>query len=316
VTDPERSQASLIGKRPRVGLLSIHPAPYCDTTFNKVQARGMIHLEVLTLFEHDQSGHMWDLARPDYPNIFLGEGNRLRNHIYYHPNIVPLLRKRHYDVIVIPGYNQIRCQLAFLYALKTRTAIVFSADTVLSSGRATIVQYGKARLWRAILDRSAVAWVPGRASVDCLLHYGMAVDRAFEGAYTLDFDAISGQLELAAYRRQEYRQRLGITETSFAFLMVANLIPKRQHSILITAFSHVEALCPKCFLILVGSGPEKERLQRLCQQLGCTNIRFVDQVPFRQLDSLYVLSDAYVHSGSEAYSTAVAYAAISGHAVI
>jgi len=316
VIDHNPSQKLRSGKWLRVGLISTHPAPYCDPTFNRVHKRGIIDLEVLTLFERDQSDHAWELAPPEYPNTFLGKGYRLRRQTYYHPNIVPLLRNGHFDVIVIPGYNHVTCQTAFLHALKTGTAVVFTADAVLYPSRGTIVQYGKTRLRRAILKRSAAAWVPGKAATECMLHSRMPVNRIFEGSYTLDVEAISTQLAQATYLRQEYRRRLGIGDTSVAFLMVANLIPKRQHNVLISAFSNVEAACPECFLILIGSGPEKERLQQLCGRLGCNNIRFVDQVSFRQLAGWYVSSDAYVHSGAEAYSTAVTYAAIAGRAVI
>ncbi len=94
------------------------------------------------------------------------------------------------------------------------------------------------------------------------------------------------------------------------------MIPKSRHDRFLKAFSIVVAKCPKAYLLLAGDGADNETIARLSKEKGPENIRLAGPVPFDSLAPLYALADAYVHSGAEPYSTAVAYGAIAGLPIV
>ena len=59
--------------RPRVGIISIHPAPYRNGTFAALQTRGVVDVTVITLFDLDPGHGYWDLEESTYPNTNLGK---------------------------------------------------------------------------------------------------------------------------------------------------------------------------------------------------------------------------------------------------
>ena len=98
--------------------------------------------------------------------------------------------------------------------------------------------------------------------------------------------------------------------------MAANVIPKRRHDLLLKAFSLVVAECPNAYLLLAGDGADNETIARLSEEKGLKNICLAGPVSFDSLAPMYALADAYVHSGGEPYSTAVAYGAIAGLSIV
>jgi glycosyltransferase involved in cell wall biosynthesis len=54
-------------------------------------------------------------------------------------------------------------------------------------------------------------------------------------------------------------------------LSVGNLIPIKDHDLLLRAFAQVSATLHECRLEIIGDGPERERLVNLANELGVTD---------------------------------------------
>jgi glycosyltransferase involved in cell wall biosynthesis len=302
--------------RPRVGIISLHPAPYRDPTLAALHRRGLVDVQVLTLFELDKGHAYWNLGHPAYPNLFLGKGYQLRPHIYYHPQILSTLHHGHFDVIVVPGYTHLTTQLAINYCCITRTPLIFSCDTVHFARRRDVKYSLRNKLLRVILRRSAAVWVPGTASRRYAREHGMREEQIFEGCYNLDCAKIETDIAAARGHRDDLRLKLGLPHDAYVLLMVANLIPKRQHRLLLQAFQRVADSNRHCYLVCIGKGSEQASLEEYCLRPRSSNVRLVRPVAFDDLPEWYCACDAYVHSGCEPYSTAVAHAAIAGHPIV
>lgn len=301
------------GQRPqRVGALSIHPAPYRDPTFTAVHRRGLIDLQVLTLFEQDEGHPYWGLSQPDYPNRFLGRSYRLRQGVDWHPRILSVLRGERFDVVVVPGYNHITCQVAILYCIATGTPLVFNTDGVLFTPHSTIRRPSRDRLVRFILGHAAAVWVPGEASCDYMRHYRFAPDRVFQGSYCLDVDAIARRLDRAGADGPETPWIR--SENEFVFVMAANAIPERQPATLLSAFALARARS-HIGLVLAGAGWEPF-VEEASLASDVSGIRVLGPVAFDELGAVHTASDAYVHVGIETYSTALCYAAVVGRPIV
>lgn len=93
---------------------------------------------------------------------------------------------------------------------------------------------------------------------------------------------------------EEIRQEYGIVGNK-TVLSVGRLIEIKGLDYLIRAMNHVLREEPDAVLIIVGSGPEKDRLISLSRQLGIKeHIRFIDAVPQKKLAKFYSLADVFV----------------------
>lgn len=89
------------------------------------------------------------------------------------------------------------------------------------------------------------------------------------------------------------RGRLGLDHQTL--LSVGNLVPLKGHDIVIRALSK---LTDK-FLLIVGDGPERSRLEQLAKRLNVKDrVRFLGQVRHEQLPRIYGAADALVLASS------------------
>ncbi len=303
-------------KRPRVGIISIHPAPYRDGTFAALHRRGRVEFTVLTMFPRDGRHVYWNLDNETYPQVLFGGGRGPWGRGSMIPRMIRALRKGRFDVIVIPGYSRLTPVTVILYCLLTRTPYILSADKIEDHPSPSLIRAMAISAVRLFRRSSSAFWVPGKAARRYLCGQGIEDKRIFEGCYTLDYLAIRDQVGRLKGECPETRRRFSIDEQGFVFLMAANVIPKRRHDLLLKAFSLVVAECPNAYLLLAGDGADNETIARLSEEKGLKNICLAGPVSFDSLAPMYALADAYVHSGGEPYSTAVAYGAIAGLSIV
>jgi len=302
--------------RPRVGVISIHPAPYRDPIFAALHERGVVEVIVVTLFDHDPGHAFRGNEKTNYPQIRLSKCYGQFRFWCFHPGLISALREARFDAIIVPGYAYLTLLSVIIYCRLTGTPYVLSGDKIRDSSTPALGGALAGRVSRFLWRMAAACWVPGKASRSHLCSLDVDDRSIFEGCYTLDYGALRTHLESWNKRRRETRHGLSMDAQGFVFLMVANVIPGRRHDILLKAFSRVVEECPDTYLLLVGKGADDETMARLIEGGASDHIRLAGPVPFDALPSFYAAADAYVHSGGEPYSTAVAYGAIAGKPII
>jgi len=113
------------------------------------------------------------------------------------------------------------------------------------------------------------------------------------------FTVISNAIDLDrfAFNKKErvaIRKEYGIVNSALVVLSVGRLEPAKNHRFLIEAFGHLAGSCSLSRLIILGSGSEKESLERLARELGLEDrviIAASDDVP-----AYYSAADVFVMS--------------------
>jgi len=83
--------------------------------------------------------------------------------------------------------------------------------------------------------------------------------------------------------------------TGPVFLSVGNLVPLKGHDIAIAALARI----PGATLLIVGSGPERARLERLARTLAVSErVRFLGSLPQGDLPGVYSAADALILASS------------------
>lgn len=81
----------------------------------------------------------------------------------------------------------------------------------------------------------------------------------------------------------------------FTLLSVGALIPRKAHELIIEALART----PDCDLVIAGEGPERAALEALAGRLGVSDrVRFLGEVPHRELPRLYTAADVLVLASS------------------
>ena len=126
-----------------------------------------------------------------------------------------------------------------------------------------------------------------QALKDKLLDLGIQDNRVSVFRNGVDLDAFQPQPHEAS------RQALGVSTP--LFVSVGHLIPRKGHDLVIKALADL----PGVSLMIVGSGPEQSHLEQLVQDLKIGDrVRFMGQIPHKDLPKVYSAADALVLASS------------------
>lgn len=148
-----------------------------------------------------------------------------------------------------------------------------------------IAQFPRPR--RLILETAARAKASigvCKALMDTLAHMGADTAKLHVFRNGVDLDRFT------PIDREQARERLGfVGSTRRILLSVGLLIERKGHDIAIAA---LPLLPTDTSLVIVGSGPERESLDRLARKLGVADrVRFAGQIPNAELKTWYSAAD-------------------------
>jgi len=116
----------------------------------------------------------------------------------------------------------------------------------------------------------------------------------------------------------DIRKKYKIDNDDFILITVGKLHPRKNISFLIQSLKKIIPLYPKIHLLIVGSGPEKDHLEKLVKELKlCKFVTLAGFVPDQRLYSFYRQSSLFVFSAlREPFGIVVVEAMINGKAVL
>jgi glycosyltransferase involved in cell wall biosynthesis len=299
--------------------LNYHHAPYRTPVLSQLKDKKyLFEVQVVTLFEVDLGHSYWGIDYDLSQDYFLDTKFALFGKRKWHPGIMTVLKSENYDCLVVSGFYHFTSLYLLLYGFIKRIPMVFMLDNIEAKNwnfQQRFWEYCKLKLLSKICQSF---WVPGNASKNYLLKYGGVSDeRVFFGAYTLDKAKIYEEYCVHKNNRNNLRSEFGFDDETRVFLMVANFTDNRQHLLLVNAFLKVRLKKTNIALVLLGEGKNLESVKALTKDNEAENPIFcLGGVKFDDLARYYALSDVYIHSGSEPYSTALTYATCVGLPII
>ena len=305
-------------KQIKIGLFSMHTAPYKDPVFEEVSNNKKFDVEIITLFEKAKTHNEWAEIEPNYENSFLGKHINIPIFGEFHLGLFKILYNGKYDVIMVTGYYPLTNFILLLYSVFFRKPFIYSADsTSLPLGNIYKENSFKLNLKKYFINKSSAIWVPGEASLQ-YHHKVLEVDEAkiFKGSYTLDSKYLYNEITQLNLDKDRFRKSLGLSKDDFVFLFVGKLISNRNIKNLLKAFIEANKENSNISLIVIGDGPETSIITDFVRQHKKTQVIHINAVTFEELHSFYSCCDAYVHPGSEPYSLALVEAVIAGKPIL
>jgi glycosyltransferase involved in cell wall biosynthesis len=115
-------------------------------------------------------------------------------------------------------------------------------------------------------------------------------DKLFDVPNAVDADLFRPQAS-------DFRKRHGIAAAEFVALYVARFQAFKNHAMLLDAFARFAKERPASRLVLVGSGPLRERTEQQAAELGIADrVLFLGEVPYREVPGVYAAADVKVIS--------------------
>jgi len=138
----------------------------------------------------------------------------------------------------------------------------------------------------------------GVQQADALIASGTSIQKLRERGL-VDVVDIPNAVDAERFRPQpsDFRPRHGIRRDEFVALYVARFQAFKNHAMLIEAFARFAQERPASRLVLAGSGPLRERVERQAAERGVAGqVLFLGEVPFAELPAVYAAADVKVIS--------------------
>lgn len=294
----------------KILFLSMHPAPYRDPLLAYLQEIYAEQFDILVFYPNQTTHKEWELDKETYRYIVPGKPVRVLGRDF-HSDIFKHLKRGEYSLVFISGYMPWTSFAAYIWCKMHGVKVIYMADT-------TPEQYGSKRLTflNRLLGKYADAlWVPGTAARLLWEEQGVSAQKIFEGAYTLDWDAIQTQTSRipASQFPPVLQTLLAKCKNKISYLFIGHFIAQRNGLNLVKAFAKLVARQQDVILVIIGKGPEYGKIRRYIEENRLEPyVCLVEGLPFGAIHPLYLNCDIYVHPGREPYSVSLQEAAFAG----
>jgi glycosyltransferase involved in cell wall biosynthesis len=191
------------------------------------------------------------------------------------------------DVVVVTNATELMQALVIRWVSGAK--IVLSAeDTKLSFSR-----IGAARRYfkRVLLSRADMYCAHSSAAIELLLTHGVPAAKIISTPWAVDNEQFSKWA--AETNAAEQRRKLDVD--GVVFVTVGSLIPRKGIDQLLAALRIIPPeLRAKGSVLIVGDGPERQRLTHFAQANGLAKVRFVGHLPPKDVAACFAAGDIFV----------------------
>jgi glycosyltransferase involved in cell wall biosynthesis len=295
--EAERYLASLSrseGDAIRVTVVSPEPAPYRAPLFDLIEAHPEIDLTVAYAAE-TLAGRSWNVELR-HRSVFLRGFrlplvSRLVHHDYVvNTDVARVLRESRPDVVVAAGWSTFACQAAILWCRRNRVPYVLQVESHDAGPRSGWRRTVKGAVVPRVVRGAAAVLVTGTLARDSMLERGADPSRIGLFAVTVDVEGLGARADELRSSRDHLRAASGIGADDVAVVSVARLAPEKGLDTLVRAVA--AAGDERLVLVLVGDGPERDRLESLGSEHGVRLVLAGDR-PWERIVESYVSADIF-----------------------
>jgi glycosyltransferase involved in cell wall biosynthesis len=298
----------------RVAVVSPEPTPYRSPLFDLVAARPEVDLTVIYAAA-TVARRTWRVAH-HHPAVFL-KGVRLPGlrRIFRHdypvtPGIRSVLRNTGPQVVVVSGWSTFASQAAVGWCRAKGVPYLVLVESHDLGPRAGWRRAVKGAVVPRLLRRAAGVLVVGSLARRSVVERGANPDDVRLFANTVDISAWEERAARLAERRPALRERIGAGPDDVVVLSAGRLVPEKGLDTLVRGVAAAGGA--RLALLIAGSGPQREALERLAAGLS-VRLQLLGDLHEERLAEAYVAADVFaLLSSHEPWGVVVNEAAASG----
>ena len=211
--------------------------------------------------------------------------------VVYQPGVLSAIRRTAPQVIIGDGFFQ-WSSFALLHRIFHSVPLVICYERTFHTER-------KAQWYRRLYRRIVLRWVDamacnGSMSAAYAQWLGMPAERITLGQMVADTVGLQNALEdFSVEERRAWRRRWG--DPKLVFLAVSRLVRAKGLHLPLAAWEQVERTWGgKAALVVVGDGPERERLENQAEAAGLKSVWFEGAVDYDRIAAYYAAADAFI----------------------
>jgi len=296
--------------------------PYRVHLFNAMNVfytRKNIKFKVIFLSESDKNRHWenfdikFDFEVLKSSAIRVGKKDVFT--FFINLNILKILNRENPDKIICFGWDHLASYVANYWTNKNdREFILWCGSTALEkSWRRTLFN----PLVKFIVRKSTICVGDGSMHCDYLLHLGANPSKTEVFYCQADINYFESKISaFTSIEKHEFKSNLGI-RTSKLILFNGQLIHRKGIYELLKGFKLYQQNDPSTSLLLLGRGPEKNKIIEFIQLNSIQQVFFQDFVQYDDVYKFYTISDLLIlPSNEEAWGLVINEAMICGLPII
>jgi glycosyltransferase involved in cell wall biosynthesis len=294
----------------RLAYLVSHPIPYQAPLLRYLAALPEIDLTVfflsdISVREFRDPGFLvdlrWDVRLLDgYSYVFLpayGGNGRLS---FWRPFVHGLgrhLRRDRFDALWLHGWAHQANLRALVIAKRRGLKVLLRGESHL---RDRPSHAARRRLRQLLLPRflnSVDAFLAiGSWNRDFYLHYGVPSERIFMMPYAVDNDFFQRKASEMEAQRESLRAELGLAPGRSVILYCSKFLRRKRAGDLLEAYVRLSSdgrREPNPYLLFIGDGEERPRMERRVEELGWSSVKFLGFKNQTEMPGYYQLCDVF-----------------------
>ena len=221
------------------------------------------------------------------------------------------------DAIITYGYFQKFQRACHKWANNNDIPLVYITDAENRQHRAWYKKFAKIFALRWYFKKIDYFFTVGNANEDYYKLYGVNPKSFIRMHYPIDVEIYSPIFDQKEFHRKTIREKLGISQDTFAIIVVGKLVEWKNQSHLIDLLENLEAKGKKADVIILGTGTTLEDLKTKAAKLKSNVVHFAGFVDPLDLPKYYAASDLYLHPARiEPHSLAISEAIFMGLPVV
>jgi glycosyltransferase involved in cell wall biosynthesis len=297
----------------RLAVVLSHPTQYYSPWFRWIQVHTELEFRVFYLWDFGVTRQLdpqfgttfkWDVDLiSGYENEFVPNTAKKPGAEYFfgfnNPGITDRLRQWRPDAILLFGYKWASHLRVVIWGALNGVPIVFRGDSHLL-GRETPA-LGTLLALRTLFSRFAAFLYVGSANREYFERFGVPGRRLVFGPHSVNADLYDRHDPATRAKAVELRSKLGIPTTTQVVLFAGKLLPQKQPVELLREFIRLQPV--DAALVIVGNGPELEKLQSIVANESATNIYLMPFANQSEMPARYMMADIFALPSKGVYET-------------
>lgn len=194
------------------------------------------------------------------------------------------------EVVVVSGWSTFASQATVAWCRRHGVPYVLLVESNEREARPGWRRTVKNAVVPTVVSHAAEVLVVGSLARESMRARGVPDDRISIVANTVDVARLAAAADTLAPRRGGLRAEAGIGDDDVVVLSVARLAPEKGLDTLLRAAAAADE--PRLVVALAGSGPERERLASLAEELGVQLVLLPD-IPWERIVERYAVADVF-----------------------
>lgn len=298
---------------PKLAIVVSHPTQYYSPWFRWLAIEAKLRLKVFYLWEFGvtkqrdpkfETAFQWDVdLLSGYESEFVPNTAKKPGTDHFgglrNPTLTRRLAAWAPEAILLFGYKWNSHLRVIAWARTRRIPLLFRGDSHFIGRGAP--PWRTRILLRTLYSQFAMVLPVGAANRDYFATLGVPADRQFFAPHSVNHRLFNPSAATHREAAARLRTELNLPPDTRVILYAGKLVPEKQPGPLLEAFLKIAT--PRSALIIVGEGPEKQRLQTLAGRDSARQVRFLPFANQTEMPVRYLLADIFALPSAGLYET-------------